>query len=61
MTSGELVAQIAAVNTRHGAELPLYWVDPVTGQRYDVEVRTRPGTEQEGVYIALVPVFARGR
>jgi hypothetical protein len=60
MTSGELVAQVQAVNTRHGGELPLYWIDPVTGQRYDIEVRTRPGSDTEGVYITLVPVLPVG-
>jgi hypothetical protein len=56
MTAGELVVQIQEVMHRHGALIPLYVVDPETGQRFDVQVTTGIGAAPEGVYVALVAV-----
>ena len=54
MTAGELVVAIQEVMHRHGALIPLYVVDPETGQRSDVQVTTGIGAAPEGVYVALV-------
>jgi hypothetical protein len=56
VTAGELVVAIQEVMHRHGALIPLYVVDPETGQRFDVQVTTGIGAAPEGVYVALVAV-----
>lgn len=56
MTALEHVTQIQQFVQNHGAQIALYWMDPETGERYEVRIQEVLAPAPDGVCLVLVPV-----